>query len=210
MAGWFYKKNNKAHGVYVNGKEPIPLPKNMETYFSGTAQGSLFCASESVVSMSQEILGDSAGVCQGPEKAIIEDFLRAQALPWHDLEIKAQIKMGLSFCLFLLLLFHFPPSSLKIFFYWGIIYIQKMCPFAVVSAMKFHKSTYLSYHQSQEYGWLFFLLILCPTAPFSLPTLKPSIPHLHRRHKENPTLEKFITCLEKLQSLMFDKNCWMH
>lgn len=115
MACWFYKKNNKAHGVYVNGKQPIVLPKNMETYFSGAAQGSLFCASESVVSMSQGILGDSAGVCQGPEKGIIEDFLRAQALPWHDLEVKAQMKMGLSFRL-LLLLFHFLPSSFKNFF----------------------------------------------------------------------------------------------
>lgn len=63
----------------------------------------------------------------------------------------------------------------------------------------------MNHPQNQGYGWLF--ILLCSAAPFSLLTLKLSIPQLHRRQKENPTLEKFMACLEKLQSLMADKNC---
>lgn len=112
---------------------------------------------------------------------------------------KAQINMGLSFLLLLLLLKNLLVYNL---------HIKEMCQCEVFGSMRFYKCTHLSHHQNQGCGWLF--LLLCSTAPFSLPALKLSIPHLHRRRKRNPTAEKFITCLEKIQSLMFDKNCWMH
>lgn len=66
---------------------------------------------------------------------------------------------------------------------------------------------YTSEHPAESTTWM----TLCySTAPFSLPALKLSIPQLHRRHKENPTLEKFIvwknsnhSCLVKTAACSF-------
>lgn len=155
------------------------------------------CAFESVVSMSQGILGDGlwelefAKDQQWPQKSKTSQELERL---WLDLGVQIKDHCFPPFLPFLSL----PSFLFQI--YWGLIYVQEMCPWGFTSAHIWTTTRIKGMADS----------LLRPAASFSLPTLKLSIPQLHRRHKENPTLENFITCLEKLQSLMFYKNCWMY
>ena len=118
----------------------IPLPKNMETCFSGAAQGRqtclgfLLCFWKCGKYEPGHPRGWSlrVGVCQGPAMATeIEDFSRAWApMTWPGSPDKGPLFSALPS-------FPFPFLSLPSFLfqiYWGLIYVQEMCPWGFTSA----------------------------------------------------------------------------